>query len=50
MSTFYGEDEDKVDKVYYWPVEMCNKFEKESSKITDINAHVYKRWQKYKMS
>ena len=48
MSTFYGEDEDWVDKVYYRPIEMCNKFEKESSKIMDINEHVIQRWLKYK--
>ena len=34
--------------MYYRPIEMCNKFEKESSKIMDINEHVIQRWLKYK--
>lgn len=40
VSTFYSEDEDGVDRLYYRPVEMCNKFEKESSKIIDIDKHI----------
>lgn len=42
VSTFYSEDEDGVDKLYYRPVKMCNEFEKESSKIVDIDDHIYK--------
>lgn len=44
MSTFYSEDEDGVDRLYYWPIEMCNKYEKESSKILDIDNHIFKMY------
>ena len=44
MSTFYSEDEDGVDRIYYWPIEMCNKYEKESSKILDIDNHIFKMY------
>lgn len=40
VSTFYSEDPDTWDRVYDWPVKLCNEFEKESSKIIDIDKHI----------
>ena len=40
LSTFYAEDPDKKVPLYYRPVELCNKYEAESSKIPDIFAHI----------
>lgn len=48
MSTFYSEDEDGIDRIYYRPVEMCNRYEKESSKILDINTHIIKLYDNFK--
>lgn len=48
MSTFYGDDEDGIDKVYRWPIEMCLRYEKESSKIDDIDSHIINLFKKYK--
>lgn len=47
VSTFYDEDEDWGQRLYYWPVELCNKFEKESSKIVDIDRHIIKLRSEY---
>lgn len=40
VSTFYSEDPDTGDRVYDWPVKLCNEWEKESSKIIDIDRHI----------
>lgn len=40
ISTFYSEDEEWVDRIYDWPVKLCNEYEKESSKIIDIDQHI----------
>lgn len=44
ISTFYSEDEEWVDRIYDWPVKLCNEYEKESSKIIDIDEHIIKLW------
>lgn len=40
VSTFYSEDPESGDRVYDWPIKLCNQFEKESSKIIDIDQHI----------
>lgn len=40
LSTFYAEDPEKKNSLYYRPVELCNQYEAESSKITDIFDHI----------
>lgn len=50
VSTFYDEDEDGSNKIYYWPIELCNKFEQESSKIQDIDSHILSLWDHYKLT
>ena len=40
VSTFYSEDPDTGDRVYDRPVKLCNEWEKESSKIIDIDRHI----------
>lgn len=44
ISTFYSEDEEGIDRIYTWPVKLCNEYEKESSKIIDIDEHIIKLW------
>jgi hypothetical protein len=44
VSTFYSEDPDTGDRVYNWPVKLCNEWEKESSKIIDIDKHIITLW------
>lgn len=40
VSTFYSEDPESGDRVYDRPIKLCNQFEKESSKIIDIDQHI----------
>jgi len=44
VSTFYDEDPEQKEKLYYRPVALCNQYEKESSKIVDIDRHIRILW------
>ena len=39
VSTFYSPSDD-WDRIYEWPIRLCNEYEKESSKIIDIDKHI----------
>ena len=43
VSTFYSPSDDG-DRVYDWPIKLCNEYEKESSKIIDIDKHILTLW------
>ena len=43
VSTFYSPSDDG-DRVYDWPIRLCNEYEKESSKIIDIDKHILTLW------
>lgn len=43
VSTFYSPSDD-WDRVYEWPIKLCNEYEKESSKIIDIDKHIITLW------
>jgi hypothetical protein len=43
VSTFYSPSDDG-DRVYDWPIKLCNEYEKESSKIIDIDKHIITLW------
>lgn len=45
-STFYDTIEN-WDRVYDWPVKLCNEYEKESSKILDIDTHILNQYDNF---
>lgn len=45
-STFYDTIENG-DRVYDWPVKLCNEYEKESSKILDIDTHILNQYDNF---
>jgi len=43
VSTFYSPSDD-WDRIYDRPIKLCNEYEKESSKIIDIDKHILTLW------
>lgn len=43
VSTFYSPSDD-WDRIYDRPIKLCNEYEKESSKIIDIDKHIITLW------
>lgn len=44
VSTFYDSSDEDWGRIYDRPVKLCNEFEKESSKIIDIDQHIITLW------